>query len=143
MNPLEKLHDFVRGPTVDIEHLKAQLTAQTNRAAAAEQQVTALTQRLDMANRLNTDAREQLAQLSARQAAPLCYLHVAATIFPDSGYQVCSPADAGAFPVYASAPPQPERETGKCPECGDTHCPRAQNHLWPCVPNPLRKRSHQ
>ncbi|MEY2253382.1 hypothetical protein [Comamonas sediminis] len=43
---------------------------QTNRAAAAEQQVTALTQRLDMANRLNTDAREQLAQLSARQSAP-------------------------------------------------------------------------
>ncbi|WP_313329446.1 hypothetical protein [Comamonas sp.] len=36
-----------------------------NRAAAAEQQVTALTQRLDMANRLNTDAREQLAQLNA------------------------------------------------------------------------------
>lgn len=50
------------------------------------------------------------AQLSARQAEPLCYLHVAATIFPDSGYQVCSSADAGAFPVYAAAPPPPERE---------------------------------
>jgi len=34
-----------------------------NRAAVAEQQVAALTQRLDMANRLNTDARQQLAKL--------------------------------------------------------------------------------
>lgn len=34
-----------------------------NRASAAEQQVAALTQRLDMANRLNTDAREQLAKV--------------------------------------------------------------------------------
>ena len=48
-----------------------ELTTQTNRAAAAKQQVTALTQRLDMTNRLNTDARNQLAQLSARQAAPV------------------------------------------------------------------------
>jgi hypothetical protein len=46
----------------NIRALKAQLVAQTNRAASAEQQVTALTQRLDMANRLNTDARNQLAQ---------------------------------------------------------------------------------
>ena len=46
--------------------LEAQLVAQTNRAAAAEQQVTALTQRLDMANRLGNDARAELAQL--RQA---------------------------------------------------------------------------
>jgi len=38
-----------------------------NRAATAEQQVTALTQRLDMANRLNTDAREQLAQKAASE----------------------------------------------------------------------------
>lgn len=45
--------------------------------------------------------------------------------------------------MLSAAPPPPERETGKCPECGDTHCPRAQNHSWPCVPNPLRKRSHQ
>ncbi|PWB21366.1 hypothetical protein [Comamonas sp. JNW] len=41
--------------------LEAQLVAQANRASAAEQQVTALTQRLDMANRLNTDARNELA----------------------------------------------------------------------------------
>ena len=55
----------------ELQQLNTQITTQTNRAAAAEQQVTALTQRLDMANRLNTDAREQLAQLSARQAAQL------------------------------------------------------------------------
>lgn len=48
--------------------LEAQLVAQTNRAAAAEQQVAALTQRLDMANRLNTDGREQLAQLTKKNA---------------------------------------------------------------------------
>ncbi|MGE8446626.1 MAG: hypothetical protein ACN6O1_10445 [Comamonas sp.] len=45
--------------------------------------------------------------------------------------------------MLSAAPPPPELETGKCPECGDTHCPRAQNHAWPCVPNPLRKRSRQ
>lgn len=45
---------------------RAELIQQTNRAAAAEQQVTALTQRLDMANRLGNDARAELAQL--RQA---------------------------------------------------------------------------
>ncbi|UBB18313.1 hypothetical protein [Comamonas odontotermitis] len=54
----------------EIQQFKAERASQTNRAAAAEQQVTALTQRLDMANRLNIDAREQLAQLSARQAVP-------------------------------------------------------------------------
>ncbi|TDS74374.1 hypothetical protein [Comamonas sp. JUb58] len=52
------------------DSLEDQLIAQANRAVIAEQQVTALTQRLDMANRLNTDAREQLAQLSGRQAVP-------------------------------------------------------------------------
>jgi hypothetical protein len=30
-----------------------------------------------------------------------------------------------------------------CPECGDKRCPRAENHSWPCVPNPLRNRSQQ
>lgn len=30
-----------------------------------------------------------------------------------------------------------------CPTCGNNRCPRAENHSWPCVPNPLRKRSHQ
>ncbi len=54
----------------ELQQLKTQITTQTNRAASAEQRVAALTQRLDMANRLNTDARDQLAQLSARQAAP-------------------------------------------------------------------------
>lgn len=141
---------------VKLKTLSDELTTQTNRAAAAAQQVTALTQRLDTANALNTEARNELAelttrnawleeelksqcdlhgkasereaarmtqnqrmheriaeleaQLSARPAAPLCYLHVAATIIPRSGYQVCAPADAGAFPVYAAAPPPPERE---------------------------------
>lgn len=50
-----------------IASLEAELISQTNRAAAAEQQVSALTLRLDTANALNTDAREQLAQV---QAAP-------------------------------------------------------------------------
>lgn len=45
---------------------RAELIQQTNRAAAAEQQVTAITQRLDIANRLGNDARAELAQL--RQA---------------------------------------------------------------------------
>lgn len=112
MNPLEKLHDFVRGPTVDIEHIKAQLTTQTNRAAAAEQQVTALTQRLDMANRLNTDARDQLAQLSARQAAPdgqwKCgneYL----PYHPDASHVDPAYRD-GWNDCYRAAPLPPERE---------------------------------
>ncbi|WP_312462340.1 hypothetical protein [Comamonas sp.] len=74
---LDALNDAANGEPFDADGLlpytsaiRAQLVAQTNRAATAEQQVTALTQRLDIANRLNTDAREQLAQLSARQAAP-------------------------------------------------------------------------
>jgi|GEM_PF-2090464 len=70
--PLGKAPDFnmldsLRARAASLED---QLIAQANRAVIAEQQVTALTQRLDMANRLNTDARNQLAQLSARQAAP-------------------------------------------------------------------------
>ncbi len=74
---LDALNDAANGEPFDTDGLlpytsaiRAQLTAQTNRAAAAEQQVTALTHRLDMANRLNTDARNELAHLSARQAAP-------------------------------------------------------------------------
>ncbi len=53
---------------VKLKALRDELTTPTNRAAAAEQQVTALTQRLDMANRLNTDARNQLAQLTEKNA---------------------------------------------------------------------------
>ena len=45
-----------------LKALRDELTAQTNRAAAAEQQVIALTQRRDIANRLNTDARNHLAK---------------------------------------------------------------------------------
>lgn len=83
---------------VKLKALREELITQANRATAAEQQVTALTQRLDTANALNTEARNQLAlandaaakgdlaranaggmelriaelkaQLSARQAAP-------------------------------------------------------------------------
>ena len=46
-----------------VQEKRAELIQQTNRAAAAEQQVTALTQRLDMANRLGNDARARLTQL--------------------------------------------------------------------------------
>lgn len=42
--------------------LEAELIKQTNRAASAEQQLTAMTQRWEMANALNTEARAQLAQ---------------------------------------------------------------------------------
>lgn len=56
----------LRRQHAEIQQLKAQLVAQANRATAAEQQVTALTQRLDMANRLNTDAREELARMTEK-----------------------------------------------------------------------------
>ena len=66
---LDALNDAANGEPFDTDGLlpytsaiRDQLITQTNRAAAAEQQVTALTQRLDMANRLNTDAREHLAK---------------------------------------------------------------------------------
>ncbi|MFG5777987.1 hypothetical protein ACFIQF_13010 [Comamonas sp. J-3] len=52
-----------------IASLEAELISQTNRAAAAEQQVTDLTQRLDTANSLNTEARNQLAELTATYEA--------------------------------------------------------------------------
>ncbi|WP_313329810.1 hypothetical protein [Comamonas sp.] len=108
----------------EIQQLKAQLTTQTNRAAAAEQQVTALTQRLDMANRLNTDARNQLAQLSARQAAPdgwrlvpveptLNMLDTAFGICDKNGRPVPLLKEAAASQYSAmlsAAPPPPERE---------------------------------
>ncbi|MFA9287405.1 hypothetical protein ACCQ08_21675 [Comamonas sp. SY3] len=70
--PLGKAPDFNLLDTLHarIASVEDQLIAQVNRAVIAKQQVTTLTQRLDMANRLNTDARDQLAQLSARQAAP-------------------------------------------------------------------------
>jgi hypothetical protein len=92
--------------------LEAKLVAQTNRAAAAEQQVTALTQRLDMANRLNTDARNQLAQLSARQAAPDGW-----RLVPESPTEEMVTAGQESFGVHdcyyamlSAAPPPPERE---------------------------------
>jgi len=71
--PLGKAPDFnmldsLRARAASLED---QLIAQANRAVMAEQQVAALTQRLDMANRLNTDARNQLAQqLPALRAMP-------------------------------------------------------------------------
>lgn len=102
----------LRRQHAEIQQLKAQLTAQTNRAAASEQQVTALTHRLDMANRLNTDARNQLAQLSARQAAPdgqwKCgneYL----PYHPDASHVDPAYRD-GWNDCYRAAPPPPERE---------------------------------
>ncbi|WP_395026345.1 hypothetical protein [Comamonas odontotermitis] len=66
----EKAATVLRALVTEIEQIKAERASQTNRAEAAEQQVTSLTQRLDTANALNTEARNQLAQLSARQAAP-------------------------------------------------------------------------
>jgi hypothetical protein len=61
--PLGKAPDFnmldsLRARAASLED---QLIAQANRAVIAEQEVIALTQRLAMANRLNTDARNQLA----------------------------------------------------------------------------------
>lgn len=60
MNPLQQLEAFVRGPSAE----QRQIAQLQNRAAEAEQQVLALQQRLDMANKLNTEAREQLAKLA-------------------------------------------------------------------------------
>lgn len=99
-----------------------ELTTQTNRAAAAEQQVTALTQRLDMANRLNTDARNQLAQLSARQAAPDGRLRKALEQIIEwnrtHANELCGDPDRAegwacvreARSALSAAPPPPERE---------------------------------
>jgi hypothetical protein len=128
---LDALNDAANGEPFDTDGLlpytsaiRAQLTVQTNRAAAAEQQVTAFTQRLDMANRLNTDARNQLAQLSARQAAPdgwrlvpelptLNMLNTAFGICTDNGrpVQQMIEAAAGKYAAMLSAAPHPpERE---------------------------------
>lgn len=70
--PLGKAPDFnmldsLRARAASLED---QLIAQANRAVIAEQQVIALTQRLDMANRLNTDARNHLAS-SALPPTPM------------------------------------------------------------------------
>ena len=74
---LDALNDAANGDPFDLDGLlpytstmRAELIKQTNRAAAAEQQVSALTKRLDTANALNTEARNQLAQLSQAQAVP-------------------------------------------------------------------------
>ncbi|TDS70445.1 hypothetical protein [Comamonas sp. JUb58] len=66
--PLGKAPDFnmLDSLRARADSLEDQLIVQANRAVIAEQQVTALTQRLDMANRLNTDARNQLAQQAAK-----------------------------------------------------------------------------
>ncbi|WP_182341960.1 hypothetical protein [Comamonas koreensis] len=53
-----------------------------NRAAAAEQQVTALTQRLDMANRLNTDACNLLAQQAASERLAKAFPQAAEMFHP-------------------------------------------------------------
>ena len=102
----------LRRQHAEIQQLKAQLTTQTNRAAAAEQQITGLTQRLDMANRLNTDARNQLAQLSARQAAPDGW-----RLVPESPTEEMVTAGQESFGVHdcyyamlSAAPPPPQRE---------------------------------
>lgn len=68
--PLGKAPDFnmldsLRARAASLED---QLIAQANRAVIAEQEVIALTHRLVMANRLNTDARNQLA--SSNMAPP-------------------------------------------------------------------------
>ncbi|MEG0975205.1 MAG: hypothetical protein RSF42_10955 [Comamonas sp.] len=55
-----------------IASLEAELIQQTNRAASAEQQATALNRRLDDANAMGNDARNKLAKLS-RANEPVCW----------------------------------------------------------------------
>ena len=137
-----------------------ELTTQTNRAAAAEQQVTALTQRLDTANALNKEARNQLAQLSQVQAVPsdpLLSLEANAhEIFnnPPSEtrqevrdvieWYAASVRVALAFPTSPPARKECWCETCRpvtlsdmrfvvCPDCGNKRCPKANNHDNACT----------
>ena len=48
---------------MDNTKLIEELITQTNRAAYAEQQLVAMTLRWEMANKLNTEAREELSKL--------------------------------------------------------------------------------
>jgi len=86
---LDALNDAANGEAFDTDDLlpyasaiRAQLVAQTNRAAAAEQQVAALTLRLDMANRLNTDARNLLAQQAASERLAKAFPQAAEMFHP-------------------------------------------------------------
>lgn len=112
--PLGKAPDFnmLDSLRAHAASLEDRLIAQANRAVIAEQQVTALTQRLDMANRLNTDARGQLAQLSARQAAPDGWRLVPAE--PTEEMVTAGQESFGVHDCYyamlSAAPPPPERE---------------------------------
>lgn len=75
-NWLDALNNAASGEPFETEALlpfvspmRAELIQQANRGATAEQQVTAMTQRLEMANALNTEARNQLARQSL-EASP-------------------------------------------------------------------------
>ena len=143
-----------------LSQAKKELTTQTNRAAAAEQQVTALTQRLDTANALNKEARNQLAQLSQVQAVPsdpLLSLEANAhEIFnnPPSEtrqevrdvieWYAASVRVALAFPTSPPARKECWCETCRpvtlsdmrfvvCPDCGNKRCPKANNHDNACT----------
>ncbi|MBB6578979.1 putative membrane protein [Comamonas odontotermitis] len=127
---LDALNDAANGEPFDTDGLlpytsaiRAQLTTQTNRAAAAEQQVTALTQRLDTANALNTEARNQLADMG--NPITQCNQQVAQCQSPAGGQWKCGneylPYHPDASHVdpsyrdgwndcYLAAPPPPERE---------------------------------
>lgn len=103
--------------------LEAQLVTQTNRAAAAEQQVTALTQRLDMANRLNIDARNRLADMGnpitqCSQQVAQCQSTAGGQWKCGDEFLPCHPDASHVDPAYRdgwndcyrAAPPPPERE---------------------------------
>lgn len=145
-----RVHRVARGMKhLELAKAKVELIAQTNRAAAAEQQVTALTQRLDTANALNKEARNQLAQLSQAQAVPtegLC----AAVFQVLEGWTIPHPVRKILETAYYAASPTPPArkecwcETCRpvtlsdmrfvvCPDCGNKRCPKANNHDNACT----------
>ena len=99
-----------------IAQLEAELITQTNRAASAEQQVTALNRRLDDANAMGNEARHKLAQLSQAQAVPDGWKLVPA----EPTEEMVAAAEEAHMPfgdmqiaillALSAAPPPPERE---------------------------------
>ena len=66
LSETNQMNEQLRNQNTEVDtacaKLEAELIQQANRAAAAEQQVLALTKRLDMANKIGNDAMHKLAQ---------------------------------------------------------------------------------
>ena len=70
-----------------VSPIQAELIKQTNRAASAEQQLTAMTQRYEMANAMGIEARAQLAQRQV-PAKPVAWLLGCQTMGGDVGWKL-------------------------------------------------------